>query len=70
MKTVNLHKLACELARADTKTKPGGYSESVIGAETTLKTPGQKPRSVSSVEAIAIIEAITIIQAIVGRAGK
>ena len=55
---VNLHKLACELAKMDTKNAPSGYNESVIGAETTLKTLGQKLRASSPEEAFAIVNAI------------
>jgi hypothetical protein len=52
---VNLHKLACELAKMDA---PGGYNQSVIGAETTLKSLGKKLRTSTTDEAISIIAAI------------
>lgn len=55
---INLHKLACELARLDDKKSKRGYDENVVGAETTLKTLGRKLRSVTAAESIAIIHAI------------
>lgn len=61
---VNLHTLACELARMDGKTKGHGYDESVVGAQTTLKTLGRKLRQCSAPEALDIFNAI------LARAGK
>jgi len=61
---VNLHTLACQLARRDGKTTKRGYDESVIGAETTLKSLGQHLRDCTTVEALATVNAI------VERAGK
>lgn len=55
---LNLHKLACELAKMDSTKNGGGYNESVIGAETTLSELGKKLRSSTSMQAIEIIAAI------------
>jgi hypothetical protein len=57
---VNLHDLACELAKMDGKS-PGSsdYDENVIGAETTIANLGRKLRAVKVEEAMAILHAIT-----------
>jgi hypothetical protein len=57
MKT-NLHKLACDLAKLDGKTKKTGYDESVIGAETTLATLGRYLRTLKPAQALAVVAAI------------
>ena len=52
---INLHKLACELAKHD---NPENYNANVIAAETTLSALGQKLRAVTTAEAFAIVQAI------------
>jgi hypothetical protein len=56
---INLHDLACKLARTDNSAgSDAGYNESVIGAETALAQLGKHLRASTSTEAAAIVAAI------------
>ena len=56
---MNLHALACELARNESKGKTSGYDECVIGAETTLAALGRLLRASTPERRAEIVAALT-----------